>query len=321
MVVTCAVPANAAVKVVRPPSTPVTKLQPLPVVAKAVPVLPPLTDTAKVGPLKFSSTILNSADLTSYAMAVGNQGSVGSCVSWAVDYGMLGWWANKLGILKPFYSRLTHKVISYDWLHPMFSFHRIGSATGDTKPDDPYKGEPIRWGSGNKTALQDAETYGAPPSTDYTGALGTWDYFHEPSLAELASASRYRIKPGSWEAVFSHDGTKEMSGDEIKALKSQLMAGHPVALGIRADSLFKAWGNSGSTMGGNATGVMNGTGESGNANHAVLALGYDTSSLLIENSWGTSWGEKGWIRVSWNWVKMGVKSGYAITSNSPFVTP
>lgn len=33
------------------------------------------------------------------------------------------------------------------------------------------------------------------------------------------------------------------------------------------------------------------------ADHAVLAFGYDNGFWLIKNSWGTSWGEKGFIRI------------------------
>ncbi|MEY8699568.1 C1 family peptidase, partial [Enterococcus faecalis] len=34
------------------------------------------------------------------------------------------------------------------------------------------------------------------------------------------------------------------------------------------------------------------------ANHAVLAVGYDSLSWLLKNSWGSSWGEGGYIRLS-----------------------
>jgi hypothetical protein len=32
--------------------------------------------------------------------------------------------------------------------------------------------------------------------------------------------------------------------------------------------------------------------------HAVLAVGYDTSAFKIKNSWGTYWGESGYIRLA-----------------------
>merc|ERR1711982_235054 len=35
-----------------------------------------------------------------------------------------------------------------------------------------------------------------------------------------------------------------------------------------------------------------------NLNHGVLATGYGSNFIKIKNSWGTSWGESGYIRVS-----------------------
>lgn len=306
--------------IVRPPTKPAFKFQVVPKISTrtTVRVLPSMVTTDAIPLPGPGGAIASQADLTKYAMPIGDQGSLGSCVAWTVDYGLLGWWASRKGILKSFVNRLTGKVESYDWLHPMFGFHRFGDLTGGKKTDDPYKNEPLRSGSWVDVALADVEDYGAPPSTEYTGSLGTWDYFHEPSLIELAAAGRYRIREGSWQTVFSHTGSAAMTAAETLALKWQLLQGHPVALHIRVDGNFKGWG----ANTGNATGVFNGptTGLNKGANHAVLALGFDSKSLLIQNSWGSSWGEKGWIRVSWAWAKWGLKAGWAITNNSPFLT-
>ena len=32
--------------------------------------------------------------------------------------------------------------------------------------------------------------------------------------------------------------------------------------------------------------------------HGVLAVGYDDSAWLVKNSWGASWGEKGYVRLA-----------------------
>jgi C1A family cysteine protease len=35
-----------------------------------------------------------------------------------------------------------------------------------------------------------------------------------------------------------------------------------------------------------------------NLDHGVLLVGYDATSLIVKNSWGTSWGENGYIRLA-----------------------
>lgn len=49
--------------------------------------------------------------------------------------------------------------------------------------------------------------------------------------------------------------------------------------------------------------------------HAVWVCGYDSESLLFQNSWGTGWGDQGYGRVSDAWFKhYGGTSNIALTS-------
>src|SRR5207244_1196303 len=46
--------------------------------------------------------------------------------------------------------------------------------------------------------------------------------------------------------------------------------------------------------------------------HEVLALGYDASGVLIENSWGTTFGDNGFARLSWRVIENDVAGAYTI---------
>lgn len=70
----------------------------------------------------------------------------------------------------------------------------------------------------------------------------------------------------------------------------------PVAVYIEATKAFQSY----------KKGVFfDGKCSSYNSNHAVLAVGYGHDSKggdywLIKNSWGTKWGEKGYVRMARN---------------------
>merc|ERR1712080_585200 len=52
----------------------------------------------------------------------------------------------------------------------------------------------------------------------------------------------------------------------------------------------------------------------GQVDHAVIAVGYDGTSFKIRNSWGSSWGEAGYVRVS-----KSVSNPYCLWNDSPVV--
>jgi len=63
------------------------------------------------------------------------------------------------------------------------------------------------------------------------------------------------------------------------------LAGRPIAVGVDAGG----WSHY-------ASGVFNNCGT--NLNHAVLLVGVVNGAWKIKNSWGTAWGEKGFIRLA-----------------------
>jgi C1A family cysteine protease len=74
----------------------------------------------------------------------------------------------------------------------------------------------------------------------------------------------------------------------VASLKAAINKG-PVAISLNASSTsFRNLG----------TGILNDTSCSQSPNHAIIAVGYGSNYYVVRNSWGTSWGNKGYGKVA-----------------------
>merc|ERR1711862_988120 len=76
-------------------------------------------------------------------------------------------------------------------------------------------------------------------------------------------------------------------GQSTSALKSAIQNG-PVSVAIEADQMAFQLYSGGILSSGCGT----------NLDHGVLAVGYDSNSFKVKNSWGTSWGSNGYVQIS-----------------------
>ena len=78
-----------------------------------------------------------------------------------------------------------------------------------------------------------------------------------------------------------------------------LAAGYPFVFGFRVYDSFESPQVA-------QTGTVNlpGAGEQPLGGHAVLAVGYDDSSsrFIVRNSWGTSWGQRGYFTMPYTYL-------------------
>jgi len=77
----------------------------------------------------------------------------------------------------------------------------------------------------------------------------------------------------------------------------------PVSVTVDADATWQSY----------RSGVLS-EGCVGQVDHAVIAIGYDSNSIKIRNSWGSSWGESGYVRVS-----KSVSNPYCLYTDAPVV--
>jgi hypothetical protein len=86
-------------------------------------------------------------------------------------------------------------------------------------------------------------------------------------------------------------------GQSTNSLKSALETG-PVSVAIEADQMaFQLYSG----------GVLS-SGCGTNLDHGVLAVGYDSNSFKVKNSWGTSWGNNGYLQISQSGNTCGIHS-------------
>jgi hypothetical protein len=218
-------------------------------------------------------------DLTKWAMTPGNQGSVNSCVPWAIDYALLGWYSRYTGLVgAPF--------------APMYTYSQINGG-GD-------------WGSEPATALQLAVTQGNDTRADYSP--GDTDWKTLPTKSQRTNAARFRIK--AFTVLFA---AANRPGNST-SLQQALAANHPVAITLAVRHGFDYLAKGATATDTDTTSAIRG-------NHEVLALGYDATGLIVQNSWGTGWANGGFGRISWAVVQHDVVEAETIDGFVQAATP
>jgi C1A family cysteine protease len=88
-------------------------------------------------------------------------------------------------------------------------------------------------------------------------------------------------------AVYKNTGFADVTKNNYKQLQAALTK-QPVSVAVQADqNAFKSY----------TSGILSancGT----SLDHAILAVGYASNYWIVKNSWGTSWGEQGYIRIA-----------------------
>ena len=242
-----------------------------------------VTETAPLVTRSVTS-VPKSFSLKAYAPTPGNQGRQPSCVGWASGYGA----RTIANAIKNGWKNNTTKI-NQNTFSPAFVYNLIK-----------FKGDDnCQRGSYIADAMKLMNTYGILQLKDFSYTQSNCKT--KPSSYGYQKAKEHTIL--TYERLAKWDNPYNLVGKVKKAIANQ----NPVVIGMQIYSSFYR------PVGGVWAGP-NGTKRLGG--HAMVVVGYDDykngGSFEILNSWGTAWGNRGYIWVKYDDFKNYTKTAYVL---------
>lgn len=222
----------------------------------------------------FRNFLPKTVDLSQYFPPAAHQGDQGSCVGFAVSYGLRSFYENRQRIL----TGMTPIKFS-----PSFVYNNVIS-----KPDD------CRSGATVSSGLRFLKSNGTVPYEKYPYAPNACDQPAETPLFDLAA--EYRIS--DWRRV---------STSSADQLKGRLYYGDPIVVGmtmttamndLEDDDIYDTVVDQNQPFEG----------------HAVVLAGYDEERQAFKffNSWGDDWADEGFGWISYEAMMGNIDSAFVI---------
>jgi C1A family cysteine protease len=220
---------------------------------------------------------LGKVDLRQWCTPVENQGSLGSCTAHAA-----------IGMVEYFQLRTKNEYLDGSRLFLYKVTRNLLEWTGDS-------------GAYLRSTMRALVLFGVPPERYYPYRIS--DFEKEPPPFCYAFAQNYKaIK------YFRLDPPGSKPAAVLNLVKRHLMAGLPSMFGF---SVYTSMPPAGDGKGEIPFPIE---GDSLIGGHAVLAVGFDDQkkigkekgALLIRNSWGETWGEKGYGWLPYAYIEAGL---------------
>lgn len=227
--------------------------------------------------------IPNSFDLRETNWKINDQGATGSCVGWATADSLLRWHFVKKGIINP---------------TELLSVRFIWMASKET---DEFNSKPSTFieiaGTSLKAALDISRKYGCV--TDSILPFNSGKLYENDENSFFALASRLKI--------LNYFSLIKDTSSKISDWKNWIASGNgPILVRLNVD---RNWLNATITDGKLDEYDLS----SLSGGHAVSIVGYTKDRLIIRNSWGAEWGDKGFAYASFEYAEKAFTEAYGIS--------
>jgi len=229
------------------------------------------------GALPTGRPLPKSKDLRADWWKISNQGNTGACVGWATADGALRW-------------HFVHarRIAKTDRLSPRFLWMAAKETDDDAaRPTTFIESD----GTTIKAALDVARKYGAVKERflpfhgrAYPGQVKS--FYALAARLKINGYHSLRRNPDHWRTWLAHVG--------------------PVLIRVAFDDTFNNPERGGLLNEFQADTVVDGEG------HAVLLVGYTPDRFIIRNSWGVTWGDRGFGYASVEYAKAAITESYGL---------
>jgi C1A family cysteine protease len=239
---------------------------------------------------KIDKSLPPTVDLRQWCSPIEDQGDLGSCTANA-----------GVGLLEYFQKRAYSKHLDASRLFLYKVTRNLMGIKGDE-------------GAELRTTMKAMVLFGIPPESYWPYKIEAFD--EEPQAFCYAFAQSYKTTK-----YYRLDPPGQTTDKTMEAVKKSLAAGLPPMFGFTVYSSIPPSGD------GKGEIPFPGPGDSVEGGHAIVAVGYDdkkkvgkdSGALLIRNSWGTGWGDKGYGWLPYSYVLKGLAVDFWTLVDSGFV--